>query len=126
MFYKFLAPNESYDLLVQYNYIKQRLDLIENNLKNISETINFSGHIAERGINEIKLKSNLSTSSLSSCLLDSNSNRNNNYKNQFNFKNLIEKSNLSIILNTKNIFVLIIAWLIGIVTAFLYQRLIYS
>lgn len=112
-----LVSNESYDLIVQYNDIKQRLESIEDYLKQMNkrkDTEHTFMQLAKINRNLINNHNNNTTN---------NSNTSNYFFNNFLF-NLFSSSNSR---NLKSMtFVLFLAWLVGIISAIVSFRFINS
>lgn len=104
-----IATNESYDLLVQYNDIKQRLDLIEDNLSKLNKKFD----------SNIQTSSHLNVRQLESSVKKSEIQVNESFKKHVLTKNTFKNE----LFNKTNLFVALLAWIIGLISAVLSQNL---
>ena len=109
-----LVTNESYDLLVQYNDIKQRLDHIEDNLTKINHKID-----SNQATSSQIMKLNTETDSL---LRSKALNKTvNDYINKTMFASRNQRY-LSQIITKTNLFIALLAWFVGLFSAILSQK----
>ncbi len=126
-----IAPNESYDLFVQYNDIKQRLEHIEDNLNKINKKIDTNLSLITNRIESIEQKQSTTTTNTNThstnikynqSLYDYLNNRNSNTTNNNNNNN---KSNahLSQLLTRNHLLIALLAWLFGLISVIISQKI---
>jgi hypothetical protein len=115
------SSNENLNLLIQYNEIKQRLDIIENSLKNINNKFDCNTNKEESKLmNQQNEKKSL-------YLLDNSVNENNKkslklINNDLNKKQELTSCNSYLTFN--NLAIALFAWLIGLMSAIFSKFLI--
>ena len=107
----YISTNESYDLLVQYNDIKQRLDQIEDNLKQINSKFDPKGEDkSENIVHKFSHKS----------LIDNGFMHNKN----FGLISNAERSHFSNFLKSPIMIIALIAWIFGLLTAIFSRKFV--
>jgi hypothetical protein len=120
-----IAPNESYDLFVQYNDIKQRLDHIEDNLNKINKKIDTNLSLITNRIESIEQKQSTTNThstniKYNQSLYDYLNNRNSNTTNNNNNKS---NAHLSQLLTRNHLLIALLAWLFGLISVIISQKI---
>lgn len=117
-----IVTNESYDLLVQYNDIKQRLDHIEDNLSKLGKKIDSSMQITSTNqTNQLQHQQhNVRQTQLNEGFF---SKKEIQVNESFKKQHLTKNSQTNELFTKTNLFVALLAWLIGLISAVLSQYL---